>query len=105
MVGLAHLDNDTQSKKDPGLMGVSRHPSSKKRVVRDNVDRPVPFSPCFPGSLQLAAVALMAGFPLLRLAILAAVLYHLALPAGLQGGPILGLAPKERGAIGTTNVL
>ena len=99
MVGLAHLDNDTQSKKDQGLMGVSRHPSSKKRVVRDNVDRPVPFSPCFPGSLQLAAVALMAGFPVLHLAILAAVLHNFALAALLQDGRV-GLVPSVSTAVG-----
>ena len=69
MVGLVHLANDTQSKMDQGLMGVPRRSSGRKGVVRANVDRLVPYSPSFPGSLQPATVALMAGFPVLRLAI------------------------------------
>ena len=95
MVGLAHLDNDTQSKKDQGLRG----PRVSKRVVRANADRLVPFSPSFPGSLQLAAVALMAGFPVLHLAILAAVLHNFALAALLQDGRV-GLGPVVSIAVG-----
>ena len=99
MVGLAHLVNDMHSKEDQGLMGVSRHPSGRKRVVRANADRLVPFSPSFPGSLQLATVALMAGFPVLRLAILAAVLHNFALAALLQDGRV-GLVPSVSTAVG-----
>ena len=86
MVGLAHLVIDKQSKKDQGLSGILRRPSGWKRVVRSNVDWLVPFSPSLSGNLQFAAVALVAGLPVLSLAFFAAVLHNFASATLLQDG-------------------
>ena len=88
MVGQAYLANDTHSKQDQGLMGVFRHPSVRKRVVRANVDGLLPFSPTLPSSHQFSAVALMAGLEVLSLAFPATVLHNLAFAALLQEGRI-----------------